>query len=286
MKLNIIIRKFKSSFSIFKKNGIDGFFYALFRNIGFKIKYNSFIDKKKDLIKNKVIIITNKIIISGLYKSTNLSCNSHWGNGYDISAKLLGFYEQQVQEKIVNLKKNFNLENIINFGAADGFHIVGLIKNGFFNKGAAFEISAKGREFLQENIDKNNLAKKIQVFEEANFMKATKYFNNDHLNKTLYLVDIEGEEFSLFDKSNLNYFKNSILIIENHDFMVEDKELVKKFFNLINENFNIEILLNSGRNPFLIKEIENFNDDEKWLIMGEGRPKTMEWLVCVPKNYK
>jgi hypothetical protein len=68
--------------------------------------------------------------------------------------------------------------------------------------------------------------------------------------------------------------------------MVEDKELVKKFFNLINENFNIEILLNSGRNPFLIKEIENFNDDEKWLIMGEGRPKTMEWLVCVPKNYK
>lgn len=105
------------------------------------------------------------------------------------------------------------------------------------------------------------------------------------MNKTLYLVDIEGEEFALFNEFNLNFFKTSILIIENHDFMIDDKKLIKKFFNLINKYFNLEILLNSGRNPFSIKEIKDFGDDEKWLIMGEGRPRTIEWLVCIPKNY-
>jgi hypothetical protein len=284
MQLNIIIRKFKSLFVVIKKNGIDGFYYALCRNLGFKIKYNSFIDKKKDLIKDKIIAITNKKIISGFYKSTYLSCNTHWGAGFDSSAKLLGLYEQQVQEKITTLQKKYALENIINFGAADGFHIIGLIKNNFFKKGAAFEISTKGQEYLQENIEKNNLAEKIKVFGEANFVNATEYFDKDNLNKILYLVDIEGEEFSLFNESNLKFFKNSFLIIENHHFLINDKSLIKKFFDLLNENFNLEILHNSGRNPFLIKEIENLDDDEKWLIMGEGRPRTMEWLVCVPKN--
>lgn len=198
----------------------------------------------------------------------------------------MGFYELQIQEKIINLIKKYDLENIINFGAGDGFHIIGLIKNNFFKKMVAFEIKPKGQEILQENINKNNLAKKIKVFGMANFEKAIEFFNHNHLSKILYLVDIEGWEFSLFNETNLNFFKRSILIIENNDFMIGNKQLINKFFNLINKNFNLEILLNSGRNPFLIKEIENFNDDEKWLIMGEGRPRTMEWLVCIPKNYK
>ena len=110
MQLNIIIRKFKSLFVVIKKNGIDGFYYALCRNLGFKIKYNSFIDKKKDLIKDKIIAITNKKIISGFYKSTYLSCNTHWGAGFDSSAKLLGLYEQQVRKKLLLCKKNTHLK--------------------------------------------------------------------------------------------------------------------------------------------------------------------------------
>ena len=27
-----------------------------------------------------------------------------------------------------------------------------------------------------------------------------------------------------------------------------------------------------------------FNDDDKWLLMGESRPETMNWIILTPLN--
>jgi hypothetical protein len=37
------------------------------------------------------------------------------------------------------------------------------------------------------------------------------------------------------------------------------------------------------RNPFKFKILNNFNDDDKWLLMGERRPQSMSWLILEPK---
>ena len=50
------------------------------------------------------------------------------------------------------------------------------------------------------------------------------------------------------------------------------------------QNFTLEILENSSRNPFLVKEIKYLDDDEKWLMMSESRPYKMNWLVFIPKK--
>ncbi len=55
------------------------------------------------------------------------------------------------------------------------------------------------------------------------------------------------------------------------------------FLENLKQNFNVEILKNSSRNPFKHHIIDDFNDDDRWLIMSEGREKNMNWLVCVPK---
>jgi len=59
---------------------------------------------------------------------------------------------------------------------------------------------------------------------------------------------------------------------------------VNNFFRLLKKNFNINFLLNGSRNPYKIKEISKFNDDDRWLIMSEGRICEQNWLVCTPKN--
>ena len=282
MKINLLLKKIKSIPLAYKKYGLDGVFYATLRNLGIKTKYNSIIDRKKDQTQKKIIYLTKKKIISGYYKSTYLNCNTSWG-GFDFSSKLLGLYEHQVQEKIIYLQKKHQLKNIVNFGAADGFHIIGLIKNKYFEKGIAFEMNKQGQEYLQDNINMNNLREKITVLGQADFKKIADYLNEDELKKSLFLVDIEGNEFSLFNEENLKFFSKSFLIIENHNFLVNDEELKKKFFQLMNNNFILEILQNSGRNPYDIEEISDLDDDERWLMMSEGRAKKMNWIVCIPK---
>jgi len=277
------IKKIKSVPRVYDNFGLDGLVFSTFRNLGLNIKYQSFIDKKKEKLEKKIIKETNKTVIDGPYKNTLLNCKSNWG-GYDWSSKLLGCYEQQIQNKIVEIKKNYNLENIINFGGADGYHILGLIKNNFFKKSLVFEKDAESRKYLSENIELNNIIYKVNVEKEADFTKINKYFNEEEMPKTLYLIDIEGKEYDLICKENLNYYNKSILIIEDHQFLIDDNLKKTNFFENLNKNFDVEILKNASRNPFKHSLIDELNDDDRWLLMSEGREKNMNWLVCIPKQ--
>jgi len=277
-----LIRKIQSIKPTYQKHGIDGLIYVVLKNLKLNSKFISIIEKKKYYLEKKIIKITNKTILSGIYKSTRLTCESHWG-GFDTSSKLLGFYEKQVQEKILELKNKFHLEYFINFGASDGYHALGLLKNNIFKYAYVFEINDKSRTIINDNSKINNLSEKIKILGKANFEDFKKNLNSEKLKKTLFLIDIEGEEFKILNKINLPIFKNSILVVENHDFL-SNKEDVEKFFNLMKKHFNLEILNNGSRNPYEIAEIKYFDDDEKWLLVSENRKQTMNWLIFIPKN--
>ena len=277
-----IFSKIKSIVPTYQKHGIDGILYAILKNLKVNMRFVSIIEKKKIYIEDRIKGLTNKEVINGPYKSTKLTCKTHW-KGFDVSSKLLGFYEQQVQEKIVALKKEFSLENFINFGCGDGYHLIGLLKNNYFKLGFAFEKDKFGIDQIKENAALNGVEDKVMIFRSANFEDISKNLDSNQLKKSLFLVDIEGAEFNLFNEDNLDSFKNSTLLIENHDFYAKKLD-VENFFVFMKKHFNLEVLMNGSRNPFEISQISNFDDDEKWLIVSEGRKQTMNWLVFTPKN--
>jgi hypothetical protein len=260
---------------------VNYFFYIFFNN---KIHIDTPLEKYKKFLSAEIVSKTNKKIISGLYKSVCLNYESHW-NISDFSSKLLGFYEQQVQEKITELQKKYSLSNIVNIGAGEGYHIVSLIKNKFFEKGLAYEINTEGQNIIKKNLLDNNISDKVSVFGEGNFYSINKNIKNEELKKTLFLIDIEGNEFKFFNEENINYFNKSFFVIEDHsDLNTEHKnELEKKFFNLIKNHFIVTTIKNQGRNPFSISLLEKYTDDERYLMMSEGRPNDMQWLILVPK---
>lgn len=269
----------------YQKDGIWRVVSLLLKKIGIQTKYSSFIHKKKTFLAKNIIRLTKCIVDYGYYKSLKLKEDYNWNkNNIDISSKLLGFYEQQVQEKIIELKNKYKLKYLINFGASEGFHALGLIKNSYFHKALCFEMDKTTKNILIDNIKINKINKKILVFSRANFKDITNNLNTVQLKKSLFLVDIEGEEFTLFNKKNLIYYKNSFLIIENHENFFKNKKLKAIFFKLINKNFKVEILNDGGRNPNLIRKLENLNDDEKWLLMSENRPSRMNWIILIPKS--
>ena len=261
-------------------------FNRLLRNLKLKKQKDLSFDealwiRKKELAKKIYKIFSGKIQY-GRYASTKIDLTENWSN--DISSKLLGLYEEQVQDKIIKLKKKYKLETIINFGAAEGYHIVGLIKNSYFKRGLAFEMNPLIKKNLRKNIKINNLSKKIDIYGNANFKQINDCLNKNELTKTLFLVDVEGSEFDIFNKNNIQTFKNSVLVIENHDFMIKNKKKIKKFGQLMRKNFNIEILKNTTRNPFISKRLSMISDNDRWLIVSEGRPREMNWIICKPKS--
>ena len=88
------------------------------------------------------------------------------------------------------------------------------------------------------------------------------------MRQSLFLIDIEGEEFKMLNEENISMLKESILVIENHSFLSK-KEDVKRFFELIKKYYNLEILNNGSRNPYNIKEIDDFDDDENKLLISK-----------------
>ena len=181
-------------------------------------------------------------------------------------------------------KKNYHLNFLINFGAGEGFHTIGPIRNRWFSRAIAFENDIKEKKILLENIKINKCNNKIKVLNDANFEDVNKNLSKKDLKKTLFLVDIEGEEFRLFIQKNINHFRNSFLLIECHDFYIKDKKIVKNFYNLLNKYFKTEIIYSSSRNPFLVKELNNFTEQDKWLSIIESRQQPMHWIICVPKK--
>lgn len=274
---------FKRIYIKYEKDEIWRIISLLLKKIKIQTKYSSLIDKKKYLLAKDIIKLTKCVVCNGYYKSLKLKAGEK-NNRIDISSKLLGFYEQQVQEKIIELQKKYKIKYLINFGAEEGFHALGLVKNNYFRKALCFEIDKLTRSKLIDNIKINKISKKILVFSQANFKDIVNNLNSKQLKSSLFLVDIEGEEFNLFNKKNLIYYKNSFLIIENHQNFFKNKKLKNDFFEIINKNFKVKILNDGARNPNIIERLETLNDDEKWLLMSENRPFRMNWIVLTPKS--
>ena len=94
----------------YEKDGIWRIVSILLKKVGIKTTYTSFMHKKKFNLYKKISKITKHKVVNGYYKSLILSKNYSWNNyNVDLSSKLLGCYEEQVQEKIVEIKKKIIL---------------------------------------------------------------------------------------------------------------------------------------------------------------------------------
>ena len=265
----------------YKYGGITELINRILAKLKINFKFKTQIERKKEYFLSKVIKLSNSQVMAGPYKNTEFVVKSYWGS-YDMSSKLLGSYERHIQEKIVEIKNKNNLEIIINIGAGEGYHIVSLIKNNFFADGIAFESETESQNLLKDNLKLNNIENKVKIYGEANF-DLIKKLNVQNVNKTLFLIDIEGEEFNLLNNSFLELFKTSYFVIEMHEFILKDKQKVKNFYELIEKNFHTHLIKNNCVNLYEIKELNLVSDNVRMLGLSENRPSKMNWLFLEPK---
>ena len=116
-----------------------------------------------------------------------------------MGCKLLGFYEEEVQNIIANYSRK-GRNTFCDIGGADGYFAVGVLVADMFDRCIVYEASEIGRKQLKINSELNNVEQKITIRGEVNRHELVKLLDEGlDLSDLVILCDIEGAEFDIFD---------------------------------------------------------------------------------------
>jgi hypothetical protein len=200
----------------------------------------------------------------------------------DFPSMYFGIYEQEILNSIQNHPDKYR--NFVNFGAGDGYYALGAVLNGLFDTSIAFEEAPHRQEKIFELARANDLLERIEIFGRADYF-SIQNMPSDLLAKSVFLVDIEGGEFEIFNPETINLLKNSIVIIEVHDFLVKDgHQRLAQLKHDVLRHFNITNFTTSARDLSQFAELNEYSDLDRWFNCIEGRGKQMTWWRLDPKN--
>jgi hypothetical protein len=233
---------------------------------------------RRDIIGKKVYVNYSGTVAFGNFRGVKLNGKSKWSGFRDAGSKILGLYEQQVIGWITNQPRKFEL--FVDVGASDGFYAIALLKCNKIDHAITFEISADDRKICESMsksnsvFDKISIEGRVQQEELMNLLRTPMH--------TLVLVDIEGEEFKLINLDLLETAKNHSIIIEVH--AMEKTEEFDKFYKLCQSFHKCEILTSAERSFPEDEFTSGLTDNERALLLSEGRPFNMHWFALTPRS--
>ena len=237
------------------------------------------IDTARARIADHLKELHGNTVAHGPFAGLRLPERSGWGR-HDVSAKILGTYERQVVDLLVAWSAPGGV--LVDLGAADGYLAVGALRAGLFAEAICFERSEKGRATLQAVSEQNGVGDRLRILGEATPASLLEVL--DRHRPDLLLCDIEGAEFDLLDEDVLHRLSNTHVIVELHEFLVEDGLRMRRDLEARAARvFDVEIV--GGSDPAVsgFPELDGFDDDHRLLAFSEGRDVRTDWLVLRPR---
>lgn len=224
---------------------------------------------------------TQWTVSAGPYSGMKLGRNQWW-SAADAASMLLGLYELEVVDELRSYGKEERF--LIDVGAGDGYHAIGLLLSGGVNHAYCFEESEKGRHAILGNARLNQVEDKVSIFGRADQRFAERIVKEVGLDlrQALLLVDIEGSEYSVLKVETLKQFHEAAIIVELHERNETERALAAKWLESVSELAQLDFISTGPRDPNGFPQIREWSDDDRWQICSEGRDRLMRWLVIRP----
>jgi hypothetical protein len=195
---------------------------------------------------------------------------------------ILGLYEQEVLTNLVEAPTRYRV--FVDVGAADGYYAVGLLHSGRVDRSVAFETIPECRTAIARLAAANGVADKITVLGTASdSFVDTLSVNKINSHETMFLIDIEGAEFKVLTEEVFTFLKDSLIVVETHAHIYPDPEgEMERLILRASKTHRASNWYPGARNPWTIKELENFSEIDRWILCSEGRFEVQQWLRFDP----
>jgi hypothetical protein len=196
--------------------------------------------------------------------------------------KLLGAYESELHTVLDQLLSN-DYTTVVDIGCAEGYYAIGLALRLKHSQGYAFDTNSKAKNLCAQMAKLNGVSDRIHIGDLCNADRLRSIPLGD---RALILSDCEGYEGTLFNREMAKFLAKHDLIIETHDFI--DMDLSEKMRDAFCETHHIRSIKSlddiekAHTKSYL--ELNHYTTRDKYLILREGRPAIMEWLVMTSKE--
>jgi hypothetical protein len=251
------------------------------------VRLDQALDVRRGQISKEISDSLENTIKYGCFKGAKFPNESLWGVA-DKACMLLGLYEKEIGDILIFLATQENNRFLVDCGAADGYFAIGTLVSKKYEHVWAFEQSQKQRKILSKNAESNQVIDSISIFGSAgsNFLDELDVKGEFDFSATTFLFDIEGAEYSILTERNLARMKESVCIIELHDFSEQQIIDRKLLLERVGNSHHGYLFRTGSRDLSEIQEISYLSDTNRWLVCSEGRPRAMDWLVLFPFNRK
>ena len=224
------------------------------------------VEKENQIIRD---VFDNKYVVqNGPFKGLKYINRS---SGSALLPKILGSYEEPIQEWIEKVISEKKYDQILDIGCAEGYYACGFAMKLPDVKIVAYDIDEQARINTGELAKLNDLLN-IEVYSECTHIE----LNVRSKENTLVFCDIEGFEDYLLDPVKVPNLKFSDLIVETHDCFIPGitDRLIERFLNthkmtiIIDYPFRLNFC--STPNDVTNKQMEEISD--------EKRPKAMRFV--------
>lgn len=239
------------------------------------------VTERRKRLSEELFIKLDGQVQAGEFKGLRLNSNPSWGIA-DQATKLLGLYEQEVINEIYE-KSNLRKKHFIDLGAADGYYAIGALLNGRFEQADCFEIEPSGQDCIRKNAEINNILKRLKIYGEANENFFQQLDAQIDWNNVFILCDVEGAEFEIFSESTLESIKGSTILIEIHNWIENFLPKYEALLMRAAKNYKINTLSRVTLQLPDFQELHSWPDDNRALILSEGRPNVMRFLKLTSK---
>ena len=231
--------------------------------------------ERSNAIRKLSTYFEHQIVEHGFFKGLKYPNLSSAGSS--LYPKLSGSYENELSA-VFAARTGIKYHKIIDVGCAEGFYAVGLAIKFPASQVIAFDIDENARLLCTKMAEANRVSLSVMA------ACTDSYFTElDANSRNLIVCDCEGYEGQLFNDKNIKSFSNTDLIVELHPMHAPGiKERLHMLFKKSHHISYVSSYDDARKISDLPATYADFSPLERLILVQEGRPFTMDWLIATP----